>query len=120
MWRGCVDIIALTHMFQMDTDCIVYLEGTIPEVKRFCPDPEFPWKEDDKTRHTNPKSRLHPKMTVLNYKDTHFNLVVEKNSMIAQSGTFSFQREMAGETTLKSNTTGLAELEQKLEALVKK
>ena len=36
-------------------------------------------------------------MTVLNYKDFHFNLVVEKDSMVAQSGTLSFQRKTAGE-----------------------
>ena len=101
IWRGCVDIIALTNHLQMDVDCIVYQEGTMTEVKHFCPDPEFPLKEDDTNKPGSPGERNYPKMTILNYKDVHFNLVVEKESMIAQSGTFSFQRKMAEET--KSN-----------------
>ena len=39
IWRGCVDIIALTNLLQMNVDIIVYQEGTMPEVKHFCPDP---------------------------------------------------------------------------------
>ena len=104
MWRGCVDIIALSNLYQMDVDCIVYLEGTAPEVKHFSPDPEFPWREDDRMK-PNPGQKSHPKMTILNYKDLHFNLVVEKTSMIAQSGTFSFQRKTFNTSTWESITT---------------
>ena len=105
------------NLFQMDIDCIVYQEGTMPEVKRFCPDPDFDWDDDDKPKLIHPNDRLYPKMTVLNYKDTHFNLVVEKSIMIAQSGTFTFQREMAGENISKNITTGMAEMERKVKAL---
>ena len=93
MWRGCVDIIGLCNICQMDIDCIVYMEGTAPEVRHFSPDPEFPWKDDDTMKPKTLNRRDHPKMTVLNYKDFHFNLVVEKDSMVAQSGTLSFQRK---------------------------
>ena len=99
IWRGCVDIVALTNLLQIDVDCIVYQEGTMPEVKHFCPDPEFPWKEDDQNKPKSPRSRNYPKMTILNYKDVHFSLVVDKDSMIAQSGTFGFQRRMAEKRT---------------------
>ena len=47
MWRGCVDIIGLCNICQMDIDCIVYMEGTAPEVRHFSPNPDFPWKDDD-------------------------------------------------------------------------
>ena len=75
----------------MDVDIIVYQEGTMTEVKHFCPDPEFPWNDEDTKKSSIPGKRNHPKMTILNYKDVHFKLVIEKDSMIAQSGTFSFQ-----------------------------
>ena len=38
---------------------------------------------------------MQPKMTILIYKDNHFNLIIDKNSMLAFSSSFSFQREMA-------------------------
>ena len=94
MWRGCVDILAVSNLYQMEVDCIVYLEGTPPEVKHFCPDLDFPWRDEDMMK-PNPQSQTQPKITILNYKDLHLNLVVEKTSMIAQSGTFSFQRKTA-------------------------
>ena len=81
-------------MFQMDIDCIIYSEGTVPEVRCICPDEMFPWKEEDTTKPVSYIDRMHPKMTILNYKDTHFNLVVEGNSMIAQSGTFDFKENL--------------------------
>ena len=113
MWRGCVDIIGLTNLCQMDIDIIVHMEGTNPEVKHFSPDPDFPWKENDPRKPTKPNVRDHPKMTVLNYKDQHFNLVVEKESMIAQSGTFSFQRKVAEESKTKA-TNKKTDLEIKI------
>ena len=118
MWRGCVDIIALSNLYQMNVDCIVYLEGTTPEVKHFCPDPEFPWKEDDMMR-PNPSHKTFPKMTILNYKDLHFNLVVEKTSMIAQSGTFSFQRKTFNNSTKESTTDNKSgeELKERVKTL---
>ena len=102
MWRGCVDIIAVSNMLQMDVDCIVYQEGKTPEVRYFSPDPKFPWHEDDEDKPKNNEIRKYNKMTILNYKDTHFNLVVEQNSMIAESGTFSFQRKIGTKGTTKT------------------
>ena len=32
LWRGCVDVMAIAVMFQMDIDCIIYSEGTVPAV----------------------------------------------------------------------------------------
>ena len=43
MWRGCMDIIALSNMLRMDIDCIVHEEGSVPEGYHFSPDPEFPF-----------------------------------------------------------------------------
>ena len=99
MWRSCIDILAVSNMYQMDVDCIVYQEGSNPEVRYFSPDPGFPWDEDDLAKPDNKEVRKYPKMTILNYKDVHFNLVVENSSMIAQSGTFSYQRKMACKDT---------------------
>ena len=59
---------------------------------------------------------LGTKLTILNYKDLHFNLVVEKYSMIAKYGTFSFQRKVAGNTKPKT-TSGIGDLQMKVEAL---
>ena len=89
----------LTSYLQMDVDCIVYQENIMPEVRHFCPDPNFPWNKADTGKPENPTTRMHPKMNILNYKDTHFNLVIEKESMIAPSGTFSFQRNLADKPT---------------------
>ena len=123
MWRGCVDVIGLTNLCQMDVDIIVYIEGKNPEVKHFSPDPDFPWKENDDQKPLKPNVRAHPKMTVLNYKDQHFNLVVEKESMIAQSGTFSHQRKVSEETKPTSNITPnqhITNLELKIQTLERK
>ena len=103
MWRGCVDVIGICNLYQMDVDIIVHMEGTSLEVRHFCPDTNFPWNENDKLKPDNPSVRNYPKMTVPNYKDLHFNLVVDKENMVAKSGTFGFQRERVGNPTTQTN-----------------
>ena len=95
MWRGCVDIIGLSNMFRMDIDCIVHLDGTEPQIHHFSPDPDFPFMDEDIMKPKDLTMRLQSKMTILNYKDNHFNLIIDKNSMLAVSGSLSFQRELA-------------------------
>ena len=95
MWRGCTDMLGLANMIRMDIDCIVHVQGTEPQVYHFSPDPDFPFLDEDKMKPLDPTKRLQPKMTVLNYKDNHYNLIVEKDSMLAQSGSFTFQRKAA-------------------------
>ena len=115
MWRGCVDILGLCNLYKMDIDVIVYMEGTMPEVKHFSPDTSFPWLDSDTMKPDNPNIRKYPKMTVLNYKDVHFNLVVDKDSMVAKSRTFGFQREKAG--CLASQDESLSPMEIKIKSL---
>ena len=97
-----MDMIGLSNMLRMDIDCIVHLEGTEPQVYHFCPDPDFPFQEEDKIKPNNPMDRKYPKMTVLNYKNNHYNLIVDKDSMLAQSGSFSFHRISAEATKIVS------------------
>ena len=53
----------------------------------FKPDPNFPWKEEDHARPMIGQG----KMFVLNWKDTHFNPIVEPKHMLFQHGSMSFQ-----------------------------
>ena len=116
MWRGCLDIIALSNMLRMDVDCIVHEEGSVPEVYHFSPDLKFPFNDEDIVKPKDPEEKKYPKMTVLNYKNNHYNLIVDKNSMVAQLGSFSHQRQLA-----KSNnkTQYNIPLEEKLQNKIK-
>ena len=58
--------------------------------------------DEDKMKPKDLTQRLQPKMTILNYKDNHFNQVVDKNSMLAVSGSLSFQRELAEKAQAKT------------------
>ena len=91
----------LTNMLRMEIDCIVHKEGTQPQVFHFFPDPEFPFQDEDKTKPTDLTERKHPKMTILNYKNNHFNLIVEKHSMIAELGRFSHQKKTSEKSFTK-------------------
>ena len=59
MWRGCVDIIGLCNICQMDIYCIVYMDGAPPEVRHFSPDPDFPWSDDDNLKPEDPRVRAY-------------------------------------------------------------
>ena len=109
-------------MIRRDIDCIVHQEGTTPQVFHFDPDPNFPFIEEDKMKPKNLEKILQPKITILNYKDNHFNIMVVKNTMLAVSGSFSFQREAAktdkSETkVIKCDTTSEIDLKRKIEEL---
>ena len=80
-----------TNMTHMDIDIIVYEEGHHPEIKSFKQDPNFPWKEDDMLKLNPLAETKQGKMTVLNYKDIHFNLIVGPNHMLSQVGSIYFQ-----------------------------
>ena len=47
MWRGCVDVMAIANMANMDIDMIVYEDGSEPNLRHFQPDQEFPWNQED-------------------------------------------------------------------------
>ena len=73
------------------------------------------FQDNDNNKPKSCNVREHPKMTVLNYKDQHCNLVVERDRLVAQSGTYSFQRKFA-----EKNRTPKTDLEMKIEILEKK
>ena len=113
-----MDIIALSNMLRMQIECIVHEEGSVPEVYQFSPDPDFPFLKEDNLKPEDPTKLIHPKMTVLNYRNNHFNHIVEKDSMIAQLGSFSFQRKQ--EKIKNSMVTDLStDLETRLKQQIK-
>ena len=78
-------------MTQLDIDIIVHEEGKQPIVNVFKPDPEFPWNIDDNMRPKYNKNNVQGNMTVLNWKNTHFNLIVGPEHMLSLVGSISFQ-----------------------------
>ena len=96
-WNTCVDVIAITNMTQLDIDVIVHEEGKKPIMNKFKPDPLFPWRVDDKMAPTFENKEVRGKMTILNWKNTHFNLIVGPEHMLSQVGSIGFQ---------SSSTTG--------------
>ena len=91
MWRGCVDVIAMCNMANMDIDMIIHEEGKTPEKQLFRPDHKFPWREDDPMKPPNWPVMTQGKITVLNWKNMHFNLIVGPQHMLAQYGSLTFQ-----------------------------
>ena len=91
MWRGCVDVIATSNMTNMEIDIIIFEEGKVPEIRIFKPDHKFPWKDDDPMKPMNWPKVSQGKMTVLNYKNTHFNLIVNPKHMLAEYGSLTHQ-----------------------------
>ena len=83
MWRNCVDIMALSNMAHMDIDVVVYERGSKPDMFVFKPDPEFPWKQEDKMKPTDVSVKKQGKMTILNWKNVHYNLIVGPNHMLS-------------------------------------
>ena len=67
MWRGCVDVLGLANMYQMNIDVVIYETNKPPEVRHFGPDEDFPWHDYDKMKPTPKNQKNHPKMIVLNY-----------------------------------------------------
>ena len=60
--------------------------------------------------------RENPKITILNYKETHFNLIINEHNMLATKGSISFQRKMKETETKQSpveeNTKNFSKLEE--------
>ena len=90
-WSSCVDVIGVCNMTQLEIDIIVHEEGKVPILNKFRPDPMFPWKIDDKMKPTFENKDMKGKMTVLNWKNMHFNLIVGPSHMLSQIGSIEFQ-----------------------------
>ena len=90
MWRESHDMIALTNFTKMPVEVIVHDQESnkIEEpTQQYVPDPDFPWKEFDAN---SPNENHYPKMQILNYKNCHFNLIVnEDHPLVSNSGSNS-------------------------------
>ena len=77
MWRGSADIIGLTNFTQMKIEIAIYNQHTnmVEEVQKYEPDQSFPWKSED---INVPKPNQYTDMKMINYKNTHFDLIVKK------------------------------------------
>ena len=104
MWRGCMDVMGICNMAQMNIDIIIHEKGQRAPLRSFEPDPHFPRKNKDKMRPTNPSQRRQGKMTVINWKDVHFNLLVDECHMLFQLGSFKFQEKNSKLTENGANT----------------
>ena len=94
IWRNCIDIIALCNLEKMEIDVVVLDEDQSKvEIFNFKPDEQFKWKEEDRAKPNFPEERRNGKMTVLNYKNSHFNLIVQRDHMLFQKGSLKFQEE---------------------------
>ena len=76
-WRDSADMIGLTNFTQMDIEVTVYDQSTdrVQEIQLYKPDPEFVWKNGDGNA---PNKNQYKKMRLINYKNVHFNLILEK------------------------------------------
>ena len=88
MWRSCVDVIATCNMAHIEIDIIILDRGFNPEIRSFKPDPEFPQSEDDKQKPERIHEMKQGKMTLLNYKNTHFNQCSQKIDTASFPGTY--------------------------------
>ena len=95
MWRGFVDVIAMANMANMDIDIIVHENGSNPEITHFKPDFQFPWRQDDPMKPNDVLKKTQGKMTILNWKNIHYNLIVGPNHMLAQNGSLQFQKKQS-------------------------
>ena len=51
--------------------------------QQYKPDPDFPWKQDDANA---PNDNKYEKMSLLNYKNCHFNLILKETHPLANLG----------------------------------
>ena len=101
MWRGCVDVIAMSNMANIEIKVIIHEEGKQPEIQLYKPDPKFPWKQEDPMRILSEKKIKQGQMIVLNWKNTHFNLIVGPMHIMSKVGSISHQ------TQINQATSGL-------------
>ena len=82
MWRESADMIGLTNFTQMEVEVNVYNTKTDRVTTQiYKPDPEFPWNSDDAN---SPNIDNYEKMTLLNYENVHFNLIVKRDHPLLQ------------------------------------
>ena len=82
MWRGCVDVIAMCNLTQLKVDIDIFDPKTEKVIERqsYEPDTDFPWLEEDANKPSQIfASQNIPRMKMINYKDSHFNLIIEKD-----------------------------------------
>ena len=81
MWRECVDVLGIANMMQMEIEVNVYnpVREEVEETQIYKPDPMFPWKNYDDNK---PIGYKYEKMKLINYKNSHFNLIVGKDSAL--------------------------------------
>ena len=108
MWRNCVDVVALCNLIKTDIDIVVLDQGqSTVEKFSFKPDDKFKWDKEDRFKPNFEGERLNGKMTILNYKNTHFNLIITKKHALYQVGSLKFQQEKAScdKILFKKNVT---------------
>ena len=102
MWRGSADVIALADFTQMKIEIAVYNQHTdkVEQIQNYEPDLGFPWKPEDANA---PRQNNYSGMKLLNYKNTHFDLIVKKgHSLLCQvpldNRVYADSQEVGGST----------------------
>ena len=89
MWRGQEDFIAVCSIYQINIKMITITgeEDENPVVNIFEPNPELSESREFSAGQV-------PDMIVLHLKDSHYDLIVPKNSKLAIEGGLDYQREV--------------------------
>ena len=77
----------------------------VEAIPKYEPDLDFPWKPEDANA---PKLNNYPDMKLLNYKNTHFDLIVQKGHPLLEQVPVESR-----ENVEKSNGAGAAEVQAK-------
>ena len=83
--RGCVNVVAMCNLTQLNVDIDIFDPTTAKVVERqsYKPDEDFPWLEEDANKPSKLFSNQNiSNMKLINYKDSHFNLIVEKDHLL--------------------------------------
>ena len=82
--------------------------GKVEETQIYKPDPSFPWKKEDANK---PNDNKYEKMKLINYKNSHFNLIVGRDSALLSKINISNILEQSNDISkqLNKQTTILAE-----------
>ena len=84
-------MIAMSNMANVEIKVIIYEEGKQPEIQLYEPDPKFPWKQENPMRMLSEKKIKQGQIIVLNWKNTHFHLIVGPMHMLSEVGSISHQ-----------------------------
>ena len=85
MWRGCVDVVAMCNLTRLNVDIDIFdlATGKVVERQSYKPDEDFPWLEEDANKPSKLFSNQNiSNMKLINYKDSHFNLIAEKDHLL--------------------------------------